>query len=134
MTKQRQAIYDIIQNSPEHMTAEQIYTLTKQALPSVVVATVYNNLNSMVDKGLIMRIKVPGHADHFDRGVIPHEHLICKHCGKLYDAKLGDLKAEFERRCGVLIESYDLSLYFICDECRSDMLQKGGYNEQSGNV
>ena len=39
------AILEIVNTSYAHMTAEQIFLALKQLYPSVVLATVYNNLN-----------------------------------------------------------------------------------------
>ena len=49
MTKYEKKIYDIVNTSREHMTAEQIFDTLKQTYPGVSRATVYNNLNKLCD-------------------------------------------------------------------------------------
>ena len=44
-------ILEIIQQNDTHMTAEQIFFKLKNQYPSVVLATVYNNLNSLYQQG-----------------------------------------------------------------------------------
>ena len=47
MTKYEKRIYEIVNQSSSHMTVEQIYQILKSDFPSVVLATVYNNLNKL---------------------------------------------------------------------------------------
>ena len=46
------------------------------------------------------------------------QHLICRECGRLSDITLQDMTKEIEESTGVCIESYDLKIYYICEECR----------------
>ena len=47
MTRQRQLVYDVVHNSCEHLTAEQVFNLAREQMPTIVMATVYNNLNAL---------------------------------------------------------------------------------------
>ena len=44
--------------------------------------------------------------------------MICRECGRLSDITLQDMTKEIEESTGVCIESYDLKIYYICEECR----------------
>lgn len=116
MTKQRKIIYEVVQASPIHMTAEEIFLQAKKRLPSLSIATVYRNLGLMVRDGEIRRISVGG-ADRYDRNTSPHDHLTCIRCGKLTDVTLKDLKATLEQCTGQTIHSYELNLYYTCPAC-----------------
>ena len=121
MTKQKQLILQIVKDSKSHLTAADIYAKVKKEMPKTVMATVYNNLNSLVSQQLIRRVKISGQPDHFDRLITPHDHLICEKCGKISDITLGDLKKQFSKKSGVTVSSYELNLYYVCPEC----LKKG---------
>ena len=56
-------ILEIISSSHSHMTAEQIFFALKQSCPSVVLATVYNNLNTLYAQEKIRKISVAGYPD-----------------------------------------------------------------------
>lgn len=45
MTKYAKKILEIVESSRSHLTAEQVFEQLREAYPSVVLATVYNNLN-----------------------------------------------------------------------------------------
>ena len=55
MTKYEKQIYDIVNASHEHMTADQIYGELQNIYPAVARATVYNNLKKLCDGKLIRR-------------------------------------------------------------------------------
>ena len=97
MTKQRKLVMDIIENSCCHPTAEQVFLKAKEQISGIAMATVYNNINYLLDEGLIRRISVIGQADRFDNVRIPHEHIKCDKCNKITDIFLGDMLDELVR-------------------------------------
>ncbi len=123
MTQQRRIIFDVIQNSMRHMTAEQIYVEAKQILPTIAMGTVYRNLGLMSDAGEILRIEMPGQPDHFDKTVRPHHHCLCTYCGEVYDIPVPDLTEQLEASIGSPVESYDLTVRIMCDACRKKRAQ-----------
>ena len=54
MTRQKALIYDIINKSSDHLTAEEVCRQAIDKMPKIVLATVYNNLNALVKDGLII--------------------------------------------------------------------------------
>lgn len=117
MTRQRKAILDTIRESERHLTAEEIYLQIKQKLPSIAMATVYNNLKVLVEEKKIKRLQFPGLPDHYDRNLLYHEHLICEACGEVTDAQIEAFLPQLEQQLGIHITGYHLSLYYICPSC-----------------
>lgn len=117
MTKNGKMIMEIIYESAEHLTAEQIFIQAKEKAPKIVLATVYNNLKRLVDKKLIRRVTLDGSPDRYDKPT-RHDHLICDKCGKLSDIHLDDLSNRLERDIGMPIVSYDLNIHYLCEKCR----------------
>ncbi len=118
MTKQRQLVYDVVHNSCEHLTAEQVYVMAKEQMPSIVMATVYNNLNALTENGELRRVSIHGEPDRFDRPEVPHEHLKCDKCGNIHDLLIGDMHDKLKSWSGVDITNYELNMHYICDKCR----------------
>lgn len=111
-------ILEIISSSHAHMTAEQVFFTLKQEYPGVVLATVYNNLNSLCQQGKIRKISVEGCPDRYDRNT-RHDHLVCRRCGSLADIHLADITAQLEQQTGFAIDGYDLKIQYLCPRCRA---------------
>lgn len=124
MTKYAKKILEIVESSRSHLTAEQIFEQLRETYPSVVLATVYNNLNRLWEEGRIRKISVEGTPDRYDR-IVRHDHLVCRKCGRLLDVDLGDLTEQLEKKAGIPILSYDLKLVFLCEACRKKSQEKG---------
>lgn len=112
-----ESILNVIEDSHSHMTAEQVFFKLKQQYPSVVLATVYNNLNSLQQQGRIRKISVEGYPDRYDKNT-RHDHLVCRQCGALSDVHLSDLTAQLEAQMGFPIDGYDLKVQYLCPHCR----------------
>ncbi|MBC8535755.1 Fur family transcriptional regulator [Feifania hominis] len=129
MTGYAQKIYEIVNNSRNHMRAEQVFHELKKSCPRVVLATVYNNLNKLCDAGLIRRIATDGEPDRYDR-ISKHDHLVCKRCGKLADICFDDLTAHLQKQMDGALLSYDLRVYYLCPQCRA---QESGASKTPGD-
>lgn len=125
MTKYAKQILQIVSQSHDHMTAEQVFLALRQTYPKVVLATVYNNLNRLCAEGLIRRISLEGMPERYDR-MQKHDHLVCRSCGKLLDIVLDDLTQHLQEQMEVSILSYDLKLMYVCDACRNRQIQAEG--------
>ena len=125
MTKNARYILEIINNSTEHLTAEQIYLRLREKNEKAVLATVYNNLASLCVQNLIRKVCVEGYSDRYDK-TVRHDHLVCKKCGKLSDITLEDLAEKLQKQIGVPMISYDLKINHICTECLAKEKEHGG--------
>lgn len=124
MTKYAKKILEIVDASRSHLTAEQIFAQLRETYPTVVLATVYNNLNRLWEEGRVRKVSVEGMADRYD-GWVRHDHLVCRKCGRLLDVDLGDLTEQLEQKVGIPILSYDLKLMYLCEACRNESQEKG---------
>ncbi|MCS6873973.1 MAG: transcriptional repressor [Pyrinomonadaceae bacterium] len=120
LTKQRQVILQVIRQSEEHLTANEIYLKAKQILPTISFATVYNSLKFLKDAGLIAEIKFADSASRFDKKVSRHDHAICTKCGKLIDIELSfpqELVEMASKLSGFKPKSFGFTLHGLCPTC-----------------
>lgn len=117
MTENSKLILDIINNSGEHLTAEQIFFTLKNQSYKISLPTIYNNLNSLYREGLIRKVTIEGQPDRYDKN-IKHDHLICKKCGKISDFNFNDLTNSLNEQLNDSIFSYDLKVLYLCPNCR----------------
>lgn len=118
MTRYANEILALIDLSCNHPTAEQIFLELKKTEPKIVLATVYNNLKTLVDKGLIRKVSLDGQADRYDK-IKKHDHLVCRICGKLADFGFADLTENFKNQLHSEVFNYDLKVFYECPECRN---------------
>lgn len=118
-TIQRALTLQAVRSLKNHATAEEIFAQIALSHPSISRATIYRNLNLLANSRHIRKIAMPFGADRFDHDPLPHHHLRCEKCGKLYDMEI-DLFPDPEKiasATGIKITGYDIIFYGICPEC-----------------
>ena len=116
-TYQRLKIFEYLHQSKEHPTVEMIYNNMVKKIPTISKATIYNTINLLVEKGLIVPLAIPDSDTRFESNVDWHHHFLCQRCGKIIDL---DIKCEyFEKKQVQGHKIKELHSYFkgICKEC-----------------
>jgi Fur family peroxide stress response transcriptional regulator len=123
LTRQRQIVLEVIQSSDEHLTANEVFDASRQLMPTISQATVYNSLRYLKEAGMISEITFGNGASRFDKETCRHDHAICKGCGRLTDFDLPEtveLMRSAARRSRFQAESIHLTLVGFCPDCRKD--------------
>ncbi len=122
LTKQRRAVFEVIRDADEHLTANQVFAHARQRLPGISFATVYNSLRYLKNEGLIREIRFGANSSRYDRKLTRHDHAICNNCGKFVDLELSipsKLLKKAAQRSKFEAESIELTLRGLCPECRT---------------
>ena len=120
LTKQRQAVLQVIRESDEHLTANEVFDDARRLLPGISFATVYNSLRYLKNEGLIGEVRFGADTTRYDRKLTRHDHAICNKCGKLVDLELSIPVALIEEASDLSkfqAESIELTLRGLCPEC-----------------
>ena len=121
LTPQREAVFQVIRESEDHLTAAEIFESARRRLPSISYATVYNSLKFLKDSGLISEISFGNGSSRYDRETERHDHAICTRCGRMVDFDLtetGGLLRAAVRKTRFKPESLHLTLRGVCPDCR----------------
>lgn len=119
MQSQKQFILNIVRSSHSHLTAEQILGLARERRPRIAVGTVYRNLSALCEQGELRSIVVPDSPVIYDGTLSPHDHMVCRRCGKLKDVVLPlELLPLLRESVDAAISDYSLCIGYICEECR----------------
>ncbi len=121
MTKQRSVILSVIRSDMHHLTAEEIFSLSKKMLPGISRATVYNNLHTMEAEGLVRRIGGEGNSDRYDSNPEPHGHFFCNECGGIFDIMLPEIECDIENATDFCVSEYELKVRGVCRACRASV-------------
>jgi Fe2+ or Zn2+ uptake regulation protein len=120
LTKQRQAVLQVIRESDEHLTANEVFDDARRLLPGISFATVYNSLRYLKNEGLIGEVRFGADTTRYDRKLTRHDHAICNKCGKLVDLELSIPVGLLEEAADLSkfeAESIELTLRGLCPEC-----------------
>jgi len=120
MTKQRQAIINMLAASDAHPTAEMIYAAVRRELPDISLGTVYRNLQLLVAEEQVREIAAGRGGSRFDGHLQPHSHFFCQNCGKVYDVPAqwpDEPPAELQRQMPGRLLSQRTDFFGICREC-----------------
>jgi len=115
ITPQRLAILKELENQG-HAGIDEIYEKIKELFPTISLATIYKNMNSLKEEGIITEICIhqkPKYEIFKDE----HAHFICKNCGKVYDVPLSkkiikEVNEQFPN------SQKELYIYGMCEDCK----------------
>lgn len=121
-TKQKELILNIL-NQKTHPTIQDIYTYAKKQYPNIGQATIYRNVNRLVEERKIVKLpNSDNESYHYDGNVLPHDHLICKHCGKIidiFDNNYDEILDKIEKNNSIKIDKIVVLLEGTCTSCQS---------------
>lgn len=112
-TRQRNCIFDIVNNSYEHLTAYQVYDKAKQVISNISLGTVYRNLSWLCENNKIKYFIVDGIV-RYDRKD-EHDHFICRGCNNIIDIHSRPNNDKYVD--SNLVIDYEIKYNGICREC-----------------
>ena len=98
ITPQRMAILEAIEDLHNHPSADQIITRIHERYPNIATGTVYNILDTLADRGIILRVKSEKDIMRYDADTSRHHHLYCLESERIadyFDSDLNNLLEEY---------------------------------------
>jgi Fur family ferric uptake transcriptional regulator len=123
ITAPRQAILNVLRRHQHPLTNREIHAALYGF--ECDLATVYRNLNTLEDMGMVRRFDFGDGTARFelvtegDDG--HHHHLVCTRCGsveEVEDCFPAELEAELARKHGFQQVSHKLEFFGICPKCQ----------------
>ncbi|MEN8717745.1 MAG: Fur family transcriptional regulator [Sulfurovum sp.] len=118
VTPQRIAIVEELYKNG-HMNIDDLYKKLLDKFPSISLATIYKNVNSMIEKLFIAEVKIPNTKSVYELIKAEHAHCVCSSCGKIEDVEI-----DVENALGQLsnintfkVDSVDLIFTGTCENC-----------------
>jgi len=89
LTLPRKVIFDALNSTAKHLSAEDIYFMIHKKYPGIGLTTVYRTMDMMVGMRLVDKFDFgDGHSRYESleaQDKQHHHHLICTKCGKVVD-------------------------------------------------
>lgn len=119
-SKQRDLILEYMRNLDGHVSAEEVFNGLQQEGQGVSLATVYRNLNILVEMHEIKKIAHPIDGYQYDKTCMPHYHLHCSKCDKILDLDIpydDDFNEMIAKKTGLSITTHNIMVDGICKDC-----------------
>ena len=125
-TKQKSTILEVLENNPNHITAEELITILHSSGEKVGRATVYRFLREMEESGKVKKYTMGEKNMSYYQYVGTnshchgHYHLMCDMCGKLehLDSSVTDAFAKSALESfGFMVDCTKTVFYGKCKEC-----------------
>ena len=98
VTPQRLSIFGAIIKLNNHPTADDVIVFIKKNHPNIATGTVYKVLDSLVENGLVKKVKTEKDIMRYDAVMENHHHLYCSESDKIadyYNEEIIDLLAAY---------------------------------------
>ena len=121
LTPQRMMVLTAIENSSNHISAEEIYAQVVEKYSHVNISTVYRTLELLKRLGLVTETDLGGGRFRYhpaDKG--HHHHLVCQECGTIIDLDelvLSSLKSTLLREYKFSADLRHLAIFGRCANC-----------------
>jgi len=120
ITPQRLAIIALM-DQYGHISVRDIFEKIKEKFPSLSLATVYKNINAMMENRFINELKIVGQDNKYELVKERHSHLICRKCGEIEDVFVDTkgLEMSLPSESGFLVEESSIQFFGLCKKCQS---------------
>lgn len=121
LTPQRLMVLSAIEDSENHISAEEIYAQVRAKYPHLNISTVYRTLELLKKLGLVTETDLGGGRVRYhpmDKG--HHHHLVCEHCNRVIDldeSVLASLKSRLLREYKFDADLKHLAIFGRCGDC-----------------
>ena len=104
-----------------HLNVDELYNKMLKEFPSISLATIYKNINQMINNAIIQEVKLPQTKSVYELIKEPHLHIICNVCLKVEDIIIGTDKIieEAEKVSGYKIDDSFITLKGVCHSCQN---------------
>lgn len=120
LTPQRLAILHILSEAGCHLSPGEVIRRARQLIPGLTEATIYRNLNFLVQEGLVLAAHMGSGQLVYEIAGHDHHHLICRECGhvlKIDHSALEDLYRQLQAQTGYQIDSIHVTFFGRCPDC-----------------
>lgn len=119
VTSQRKEVYTVLLEDRDHPTAEQVFIRTKNRMPEISMATVYNCLDTLVKCGLVREVNLDRAPTRYCPNMQEHCHFYCEVCGQVFDIDFRENRgrAGFAIPEGFKPKQFEVSIRGCCPKC-----------------
>lgn len=122
VTAPRLAVFTAVQGEGRHLDVLEITDAARERLGTLSTQAVYDNLDVLVEAGLVRRIQISGQPARYEARVGDnHHHIVCRRCGVTADVDCAVGVApclEPSATYGYVIEEAEVVYWGVCPQCQ----------------
>ena len=85
-TQQRDAIRQALTDAGRPLSPQEIQLAAQDQVPTLGIATVYRNIQTMIGDGTIQEVELPGVPSRYElAGKSHHHHFHCRECDGVFE-------------------------------------------------
>ena len=117
-TPQRLEIVNVLSLNG-HMNINELYLLLLEKFPSISLATIYKNINIMMEKGFLLEVKLANQKNVYELIKDEHSHVTCTQCNVVMDIDLDvlDIVKEVQKLSHYDLTTNSLTFNGVCPRC-----------------
>jgi Fur family ferric uptake transcriptional regulator len=117
-TRQRTAIREAIAQAGRPLLPQEVLEAAQPGAPGLSIATVYRNLRTLVQEGLLRPVVLPGENARYEVAHTGHHHHFqCRLCQRVFEVEACPGNLASLAPSGFTVEDHDLTLYGRCSDC-----------------
>lgn len=117
-TRQKEAIRAAFLAADRPLSHDEALILAKQHVSGLSIATVYRNVNLLVEERWLTPVGIPGDNTRYEvAGKEHHHHFQCNGCGKLFELAGCGVEVKPELPPGFSSTGHEFFVYGFCDLC-----------------
>ena len=120
VTHQREIIYRALRGMHDHPSPEAVYEVVRKEIPSISLGTVYKNIKTFVDSGLLKEVSLHHGSTRLETNLEHHHHMVCTRCKAIIDLDedaVGPVAITKRLPKGFRAHRYSVEVLGLCQNC-----------------
>jgi Fur family ferric uptake transcriptional regulator len=131
LTIGREAIFDVLSKTENHLSAEDIYMKIHHRHPNIGLTTIYRTLDVLSSLGMIYKLDFGDGRARYElaegpKGAYHHHHLVCSSCNRVIDYTdfiddeieiLNQTERGLSKKYNFKITNHLIQFYGLCEKC-----------------
>ena len=122
-SRKHEAVLQCLRSTTTHPSADWVFQQLRKDFPEMSLGTVYRNLAQCKQRGEVRTVGFVGGFERFDARMDPHDHFVCRQCGRVDDLPPLPLPEGLDQLAGAQldaqIDAHSLLFYGRCAACQA---------------
>ena len=128
-TIQRTAITELMENTSEFISAQELHDQLTESGQKIGLATVYRTLASLAEEGRLDVLRADSETLYRHCATKwHHHHIVCTRCGRTVEVAADQIEGWSQtvaKESGFLVTSHTIEIWGLCTQCQADAAKDG---------